>query len=123
MPYNTWVEANPKFKPARKNITSITNANPALVTTSTNHEYSTGMIVRLIIPEHKGMQDANQYAGKITVTGNTTFTIDLDTTAMDAFVAVDPPGISPLLDVCAQVNPVGESNEMLSAASRDTLNI
>jgi hypothetical protein len=121
MAYNIWVETNPKFKPARKNIASITNANPALVTTTTNHEYSTGTIVRLVIPEKKGMQGAHQQTGKIVVVTPTSFTIDIDTTQMDPFVAVDPVGISPLLDVCAQVNPVGESSEMLSAASRDTI--
>ena len=119
--YNIWVETNPKFIPARKNIANVTNANPALVTTTTDHGYTTGMIVRLVIPPAKGMQEANQLTGTITVTGNTTFTIDIDTTNMEPFIAVPPAGISPLIDVCAQVNPVGESNGMLSAASKDRL--
>jgi hypothetical protein len=121
MAYNQWYDPSPKFKPARKNIDSITNASPALVTTTSNHEYTTGMVVRLVIPEAKGMQEADQLTGTITVTGATTFTIDIDTTGMEPFIAVVNPAISPLRDICAQVNPVGESNETLSAASRDVL--
>jgi hypothetical protein len=116
MPYNIWEEPNPKFKPARRNIDTITNANPALVTTINDHEYLTGLVVRLIIPPAKGMQDANQLTGTITVTGANSFTIDIDTTKMDTFKAVVDPAISTLLDVCAYVSPVGESNGMLSAA-------
>jgi hypothetical protein len=118
MPYNIWEEPNPKFKPARRNIDTITNANPALVTTINDHEYSTGLIVRLIIPSAKGMRDANQLTGTITVTGAKTFTIDIDTTQMDVFIAVVNPAISPLLDVCAYISPVGESNEILSEAAQ-----
>ena len=117
IPYNIFEEANPAFKPARKNIDTITNASQALVTTINPHGYSSGLIVRLIIPIHKGMQEADQITGKITVTGANTFTIDIDTTLMDAFIAVVNPAISPLLDVCAYVSPVGESNEMLSEAT------
>lgn len=117
MPYNIWEQTDPKFVPARKNIQSITNASPALVTTINPHGYLTGSVVRLVIPPQKGMQDANQLTGTITVTGLNTFTIDIDTTHMDAFVTVVDPAISPTLDVCAQVYPVGESNDMLSAAS------
>jgi hypothetical protein len=121
MPYQQWIDPDPKFLPARKNIDSITNANPALVTTTTAHGYTTGMIVRLVIPPAKGMQEANQLTGTITVTGANTFTIDIDTSLFEAFVAVPPAGISQLIDICAQVNPVGESNDTLSAAARDKL--
>ena len=116
--YNEWVEANPAFKPARKNIVSITNAYPALVVTTTDHEYTDGTIVRLIIPFKRGMQEADQLTGKITTIDATSFTIDIDTTLMDTFNAVLDPAISPLLDICAQVQPIGESNEMLSAATQ-----
>ena len=121
MPYQQWIDPDPKFLPARKNIASITNAYPALVTTTTDHGYTTGMIVRLVIPPAKGMQEVNQLTGKITVTGADTFTIDIDTTNFEPFVTVPPAGISQLIDICAQVNPVGESNDMLSAATKDKL--
>lgn len=76
----------PVFQKAMRIITAITNAFPASVTTSFNHNYITGMIVRLNIPMGYGMQQANQLYGPIIVTGNTTFTIDIDTISMDPFV-------------------------------------
>lgn len=121
MPYNIWEDSDPKFIPARKNIDTITNASQALVTTLSAHGYTSGMIVRLVIPTSKGMQGANQLTGKITVVDAVSFTIDIDTTNMDAFISVVNPAISPTIDVCAYVTPVGESNEMLSAANRDII--
>jgi hypothetical protein len=118
--YNLWEIADPKFAPARRNIQSITNAYPALVTTINPHGYVDGTVVRLVIPIQKGMQDANNLTGTISVTGNNTFTIDIDTTQMQPFITVVDPNISPLLDVCAQVQPVGESNKTLAAATQDT---
>lgn len=76
----------PTFQPAMRIISSITNAFPALVTTSFEHQYSTGMICRLNIPQGFGMQEANGKYGEITVTGDTTFTIDIDTSFMDPYV-------------------------------------
>jgi len=117
MGYNEWFDSDPAFKPARKNIASITNASQALVVTTSDHEYLTGTVVRLIIPFKRGMQEANQLTGKITVVDATSFTIDIDTSLMDTFITVLSPALSPNLDICAQVNPIGESNEMLSAAT------
>lgn len=120
MAYNIWEETDPKFAPSRRNIQSITNAPQALVTTINDHGYTSGLIVRLVIPFQKGMQDANDLTGTISVTSPNTFTINIDTTLMDPFIAVPNPAISPLLDVCAQVLPVGESNDTLNSASQDT---
>jgi hypothetical protein len=44
--------------------------------------------MRLNIPKGYGMQQANQLQGEITVTGDTTFTIDIDTTQMDPFLSL-----------------------------------
>jgi hypothetical protein len=82
------VVSEPIFQRAMRVISSITNAYPAVVTTTTDHQYITGMIIRLNIPKGFGMQQANQKFGKIIVTGDTTFSIDIDTTGMDQFLSL-----------------------------------
>ena len=100
----------PVFQPAMRIITSITNAQQALVTTSFAHQYRTGLIVRLYIPLYFGMQQANEKSGKITVTNSTQFLIDIDTTNFDAFVI--PPNRVPPNDQTqyAQAVPFAEVN-------------
>lgn len=78
---------NPVFQRAMRIISNVTNANPAVVTTTFDHQYLTGMIVRLIIPKGYGMTQANQLYAPIVVTGDTTFTIDIDTTMFDRFAS------------------------------------
>ena len=79
---------NPVYQPAMRIISSVTNANPAVVTTTFNHQYKSGLIVRLNIAQGYGMQQANQLYGPIIVTGNTTFTIDIDTTLFDPLLTL-----------------------------------
>jgi hypothetical protein len=81
------VNTRPIFQRAMRVISSITNANPAVVTTTTNHQYITGMIVRLNIPKGFGLEQANQKYGQITVLTDTTYSIDIDTTLMDPFLS------------------------------------
>lgn len=63
------------FTPARIPITGITNANPAVVTTGVNHDYFTGYVVRLHVPQPYGMTQLNQQALSITVLTPTTFSL------------------------------------------------
>lgn len=104
-----YADPNPPFWPAMRLISDITRANPALVTTSFDHGYLTGLIVRIYIPEACGMSQANGFVGQITVTGTNTFTIDgLNSTDFDPF-AIPAWGTVPNhVDTCAQVIPVGE---------------
>lgn len=105
----------PVFQQAMRIVSSITNGFPAAVTTTFNHQYQTGMVVRLLVPIGYGMVQANQLYGSIIVTGNTTFTIDIDTTNFDVFTTpMNPTQYS-------QVIPMAESNDMLSAATRNAL--
>lgn len=78
----------PVYQPAMRIISSVTNANPAVVTTTFNHQYQSGLIVRLNIAPGYGMQQANQLYGPIIVTGNTTFTIDIDTTYFEPLITL-----------------------------------
>ena len=110
---------NPIYQPAMRIITAITNAPMAQVTTSFDHLYLTGSIVRLDIPLGFGMQQANQQFGEIlTIPTPTTFTMSLDTTKFDAFFT--PSGF-PESAQYAQVVPFAEDNSVLTSAVQNTL--
>lgn len=122
-----YAEPFPMFQRAMRNILSITNDFPALVTTTYGgvtpvadaHQYSSGLIVRLFIPYGFGMQQANQFLGEITVVSDTQFTLPLDATQMDPFVIpAENPG---KLYTAAQVVPVGENNALLTEATQNVL--
>jgi len=107
---------NPYQIPAISQIAAITNANPALVTTTFANNYLTGGIVRFYIPSYCGMTQANDLQGAITVTGPTTFTIAIDTTSFDPFVAPPFAYLTP-----PQIVPVGEETQFLNSAFRNIL--
>lgn len=122
---NYYAQEFPTFQRAMRNILSITQAFPALVTTTFdginpgNHQYSTGLIVRLKIPHGFGMDLANQLEGPITVINDTQFTIPIDTASMDAFVV---PSYNPGHNgTPAQVVPIGEVNDLLTMATQNVL--
>lgn len=108
----------PVYQPAMRIIASITTANPATVTTTFAHQYLTGTICRLHIPLGFGMYQANNLYAPITVTGTTTFTIDIDTTQFQPFAA---PVTFPLDAQSAVVVPIGELNNQLTAAVQNVL--
>jgi hypothetical protein len=114
-----YANPNPIFQPAMRLIASITNANPATVTTTFNNQYQSGLIVRLDLPLAVGMQEANGLTGTITVINATTFTINIDTTNFSAFLIPVSPG--PFDNTCAQVIPIGEVNGQLGQATRNIL--
>lgn len=115
---NYYANPNPLFQPAMRLIAAITNANPAVVTTTFDHQYITGTIVRLDIPPACGMQQANQQFGPISVITPTTFSIAIDTTLYDAFVI---PTFTPLVNTAAQCVPIAEVNSILTAAVHNQL--
>lgn len=115
-----YANPNPIFQPAMRLIAAITSARQAVVTTTFAHQYRTGLIVRLDIPLACGMQQANTLTGAIVVVSPTMFLINIDTTDFDPFSI--PVGVSPHVDTCAQVVPVGEVNELLTEATRNILN-
>lgn len=111
------IVTNPTFLPKRSIISSITQASVPTVTTSADHQLTTNQLVRFFIPRLFGMTQLNNLIGTITVTGNTTFTVDIDTSAFDSFVVLGVPD-----DVqCAQVVPIAEVNSTLSAATNNVL--
>lgn len=114
-----YANPDPIFQPAMRLIASITNANPATVTTTFAHQYESGLIVRLDLPPAVGMQQANGSVGTIEVIDDTSFFIDIDTTLFDLFTI--PPSPGPFDNTCAQVVPIGEVNEQLDQATRNIL--
>lgn len=123
-------QQNPNFQPAMRIISSITNANPAVVTTTFDHNYSTGEIVRIRIGPGGGMFQIDKEVGAITVTGNTTFTFPLDSTNFDIFVVpadiqlsatTNPVTSAQKFYTSSVVVPIGEVNNLLSLATRNVL--
>lgn len=106
----------PVFQPAMRVIAAITNAFPAVVTTTINHQYITGTIIRFNITKGHGMTQANQQFGPIVVLSPTTFSIAIDTTYYDPFFIP-----SLLKYTCSQCIPIGEVNGILTAAEQNVL--
>jgi hypothetical protein len=121
MSYICYANPTPSFEPAMRLIAAITNANPAQVTTTFNHEYVTGTIVRLKIPESYGMVEANNLTGGISVIDNLNFTINIDTTLFTPFALNPVLAADPHNDICPQVIPIGENSLILSAAEQNVL--
>jgi hypothetical protein len=117
--YVCFTNQNPTFGPAMRIISAITNGNPAQVTTTINHGYVNGTIVRLDIPPACGMQEASGLFAGIIVNNPNTFLIDIDTTLFAPFSI--PVGVPPTVDICAQAVPIGELNETLLAALQNIL--
>lgn len=118
MTYPILATQYPVFQPAMRVISNITNGYPAIVTTTFNHNYITGMIIRLMVPQGYGMIQANQMYSDIVVTGDTTFTINLDTTHFSTFTT---PITSPDDAQFPQSVPFGEVNSTLLASTKNVL--
>jgi len=96
------------FEPDRQVVTAITNAANAVITAAT-HGYSTDDIVRINVPLEYGMRlPKDEY--KITVINANSFSIDFDTTLLDAFVV---PVISPL--TVAEALPISHETENIAS--------
>ena len=122
----------PTYQPAMRNILSITNAYPAVVTTTFDglvpgdHLYKTGLIVRLVIPKGYGMEQLDLKYAPITVLSSSTFSIDIDTASFDPFISpsapIDIKGSKFTRDPDpAQSVPIGEINSQLINAVQNVL--
>lgn len=104
------------FTPAAQIITSITQADPGVVTTQNPHHYSDGLYVRLVIPKEDGMEEANNQTYLITVLSPTTFSLNTNTSNFTSFAPIS-------LQQSAQVIPGGEVALTLLNAERNAYNI
>ena len=93
-------------------ITAITRSAPMVVTvqvatpTTEANTYIVGMAVRLFVPVSYGMYQANNLVGTITAISGSNFTLSLDSSQFDAFVA--PSGN--LITTPASISPNGSRN-------------
>lgn len=76
--YNQW-------SPSFRNISDISQATSAVITTYVNHPYEVGGKVLCRIPSGFGMTELNGLTGVITAISDTTFTINVDTSGFTAF--------------------------------------
>lgn len=78
------------FSPKRRLVSNVTVANPAVVTTTEDHEYDSGLVVRLFVPSAYGMNVYEE--GTITVINTTSFSVTIDTSNQLAFSSPTFPG-------------------------------
>ena len=108
----------PIFQRSMRIVSAISQATQAQITTTFNHQYRSGEIVRLVIPLGFGMQQINQMYAPITVTGLTTFTMPIDSTKFDAFSVAST---FPDNQQYAQVVPIAEIASQLEGATQNVL--
>ncbi len=104
---------NTFFVPSRQTVTAVTNANPAVVTTSQNHGYQTGLIVRFFFPLNVGMNILNEQDFKITVLSPSTFSIPTNSIGFDVFSPVgtkQTPQVIPVGNIALNVLEATENN-------------
>ena len=75
------------FSPPRVAISAITQANPCVVTTTSNHNLITGGVVRVHVPNNFGMTPLNQNIYSVTVLSPTSFS--LQTTQVPSAINVN----------------------------------
>lgn len=127
-PVNPWTfPVDPSFPwvPEATVISSITQANPCVITTTAPHGYSDGLVVRVSFPfpysSSFGMTQINGLSGPILVLSPTTFSMPINTTNFSPFTVgttLQTPQIlpignlanAPITDDFTQVNPVDPSS-------------
>lgn len=119
MAYQCYAYTDPVFGPAMRIISAITNAEIPTVTTTFDHGYVDGTVIRFDIPPALGMIQLDQMTSPILVTGATTFTIDIDTTTFIPFAI--PVGLSSKINICGLSVPIGSKNDTLAPAEENIL--
>jgi hypothetical protein len=110
-------------EPRALQITAISQAVNAVVTTSINHSYVVGQLVHFSVPASFGMSQINQLTGKIVAVGavnnpgvgyNNTYTVDINTSGFTPF-AFPASSASPTAQLFATVAPAGQSTQYLGS--------
>ena len=79
------------FTPKRRLVSDVTVAINPTVTTTEDHGYEVGQLVRMHVEEQYGMWLDGVETQVLTVPSTTTFTCDLDTSRQAAFSAPSSP--------------------------------
>ena len=111
---------NPLFQPALREIAALSavyfqDALLLQVTTTQDHLYKDGLVVRLSIPQEFGAQQFNQAKGDIAVDSPSTFIMAFAEIQFDPFVIPLSPLQVPL------VIPIAEDVQFLNSAVRNVL--
>lgn len=104
------------FVPNRQDISSITNANPAVVTTTQNHGYQAGLYIRLVYPVTFGMEQLIDQVFLATILSPDSFSIPIDTTTFEPYNSATSFQVG-------QVIPVGEISSTLANAEKNNYTI
>jgi len=89
--YYRRVPFDPIFYPRWRNIVNITQANPAVITTSVQHGYTVGQKIRISLPDANfGMTEINGLRATVTAVTASTITTDIDASAFTAFAFALP---------------------------------
>lgn len=76
------------YLPSRFDISAISRGRTTTITTSEDHNYEVGQLIRLIIPQIFGSYQLNDRRGYVTsVPSSTQVVIDIDSSFVDAFIA------------------------------------
>jgi hypothetical protein len=111
------------FLPARRFITTITAANPAVVTTSEAHGYTVGDRVTIYVSDDYGMTQINGVSAEITAVTVSTFTTDIDSSGFTAFAyptsavaaaGVTPPHVVPFGEVATALDQPQENDARIA---------
>ena len=119
------INFDPAFYPRRRFIVNISQAASAVVTTSVQHGYTVGQVVRMNVPAAFGMIEMNNIQATVTAITASTFTLDVDSSAFTAFSFALPADVPFSF---ATVTPSGENTgvslanglDILADATRDT---
>ena len=92
------------YIPFKCNITAITQAQQAVITTAVNHGWVVGNLVQCVIPKEYGMRQLNGLTGIVLAITDDTITVNIDTLKFDAFAipvvssltVLDPPEVIPI---------------------------
>jgi hypothetical protein len=108
------------YIPLNVQISDITRAVNALVTTDSDHYYVVGQLVRFHVPRPYGMQELDEkLAYVLTVPSDTTFTVDVDSSRFTAFITSPTyPG-----NMAAQVSAVGDGNNTSRTTTSNGLTV
>lgn len=83
------------FQPRRREISDVTNALNAVVTTTENHGYTQGQTIRLHVSEDYGMTLDFVVANILEINSDTSFTVDTDTSQLLPYATPStPPGFT-----------------------------
>lgn len=103
--YYRQVPYDPIFYPRWRNIVNITQANPAVITTSVQHGYTVGQKIRVNLPSSSfGMTQINGMEAIVTAVTASTITTNIDASAFTAFTFALPASYPFTMPT---INPIG----------------